>query len=451
MPSHPGPHTFAHNTFSTINPDFATHMSTAEYHDHLRRAEMERQRREALLQPDGERVPRTLIGPGIHPSMFPERRSSSSSLGHGGTGPRPSKDDTHASHSAQFASSSDHARYAGVDANSPPSPTDSHSADSPNPDVFLTSQGNMSSGFTMPFSDSPVFSAGHGPGAFNVDNPHHPSHGHMYPHSFVNFTPEAYQQQYHHPFHHPHFPDTHSNLGSAFQLGRPMLSRSTSHHDDGLGMHLQYPGESEHDGHGHSFDGFAAFSNALLNPSPFLGGAPRTALDGSDSAQAHGGLSAHAHDCGPTTQLELSMPQDIAAPRPVPYATYLHATSLREQPTQSQTQSLQDHEEQHGLAGVHHEHDPLATNSAVQWDGHLAGFAQEHHDGEGDGGHQFYARAGEGASVRDVQMDEEEAAMTAAALQARFEAMAAQAGAAGVEMALGTPLTMAEFYHHGEL
>ncbi|EIM85988.1 uncharacterized protein STEHIDRAFT_121994, partial [Stereum hirsutum FP-91666 SS1] len=92
MPSHPGPHAFTHNTFSSINPDFATHMSTAEYHDHLRRAEMERQRREALLQHDGERVPRTLIGPGIHPSMFPERRSSSSSLSRGGSGPRPCKD-----------------------------------------------------------------------------------------------------------------------------------------------------------------------------------------------------------------------------------------------------------------------------------------------------------------------------------------------------------------------
>lgn len=219
-------------------------------------------------------------------------------------------------------------------------------------------------------------------------------------------------------------------------------------------MQLQYPGESEHDGHGHGFDGFAAFSNALLNPSPFIGGAPRTGLDGSDSVQAHGGLSAHG--CGSTTQLELSLPQDIAAPRPVPYATYLHATSLQEQPTQSQSQSqstLHDHEEQHGLAGhgIHHEHDPLATNSAVQWDGHLAEFAQEH--GDRDEGHQFYARAGE--SVRDIQMDEEEAAATAVALQARFEAMAAQAGAGtagvGMEMALGTPLTMAELYHHGEL
>lgn len=457
MPSHPGSHTFVHNTFpsfSSNESDIGLHMGAAEYHDRLRQAELERQRREALLQPDGERMPRTLIGPGIHPSMFLERRSSSNSLSHGGAGSRPCKDDTHPSHSAQIISRnfapSDHARYPGVDAsNSPPSPTDSQSADSPNPDMFSASQRGMCSGFAMPFSDSSGFSAGHGPGAFNVDDPHHQALGNAYPHSFVNFTPEAYQHQYHHPFHHPHFTDTHGNLGSAFQLGRPTLSRSTSHHDDTLGMHLHYPVGSEHDGHTHGFDGLAAFSNALLNPSPFLS-APRTSLDasahGSDSAHAHG-LS--GHDCGPSTELELSLPQDIAAPRPVPYATYLHATSLQEHPSQSQSQAqpqtLHDHghEEQHGLA-----HDPLASNSAVQWDGQLTGFAQEH--GQRDGHHhQFYARAGESPGDVQVQMDEESVAATAVALQARFEALAAQAAAGGVNM--GIPLSMEEFYHHGEL
>lgn len=452
MPSHPGAQNFAHHTFPSLpitESDFGLHMGTAEYQDRLRQAEMERQRREALMQADSERMPRTLIGPGIHPSMFVERRSSSSSLGHGGTGSGPFADDTHPPHSGHiiprdFAPSSSHARYPGVDApNSPPSPTDSQSANSPNPDVFSASQGTMSSGFAMPFSDSPGFPAGHAPGSFNVGDHHHHAHGHghVYPDSFVNFSAEAYHHQYHHPFHHPQF---HGNLGSAFQLGRPTLSRSASHgHEGALGMHLQYPDGSEPDGHGHGFDGLSVFSNVLLNPSSFIAD-PRIALDSSahSSDAAHGLLG---HDCGPATQPELSLPQDIAAPRPSPYvATYLHATSLQEQPSQSNAQA-RGPAEQHGLAGLH-EHDPLSSNAAVQWDGDVHGFVQEH--GQQGEHHPFYARAGE--SPQEMRMDGEEAAVD---LQARFEALAAEAAAAAVaaSVGMGAPLSMAGFYDHGEL
>lgn len=461
-------------------------MSAAEYHNRLRHAEMERQRREILLRAgDGRertQMPKTLIGPGIHPSMFPERRSSTGSVV---AGVQPFEDDSHAgaglSHhpgntfgSRHFASPFGGPLGDGGTSQIPSPSTggdDSRStADSPNPDLFASVP--ISSGFAMAYDDIPGLAAAHahahGPPLHTQQHEQHP---------FVNFTRDAYHFQHHHPLLHPQYRNSHSNLGPAFQ---PSASASASAHQASiplvpLEMQLQYPGDGDAGENNNGNDNgngndsrleldtnFAALLNSIPPPH-FRSSAlefSEVSAQGSAHAHAHGLGGINGHGGGGDGEMgmhvqELSLPHNIAAPRPVPYATYLHnnTPSLSHSQLQPQHQPHRPQSQsQHGQYGEPEFELELASNASVaQWDNRDHGAVPavpgpERGEGLGD----VFGGGGGGISQQphdDVDVDVDGLGFPAAAtnmgLQARFEAMAA-AGVVGMPMDVMSEL----FYHH---
>lgn len=404
-PSHLNPHAFAH-PFANMPPGVSnahSHLGhymggAAQYHDRLRQLEFERQRREAAraVSGDGERVPKMLIGPGTHPSMFLERRSSSSSIASGHP-----IDEDQAHPGGQPSSrrfSLPNSSYSG--AGSPSSPSESHAAGSPNPDHF---PGQVSSGFAMPYGDGAGFYTvpGHSLGPF-LGGPHHGQH------PFLNLSRDMYHHQ--HSQHHGPFGHGHPHqLGPAFQLGQtapvPHMPCLPSN------LQIQYPhdiaaGHLHHDGKLSAE--FPTFSSVLLNPSPYLSQARPAPTENPSHASAPSCPSPHDHGLslpsnvvasGNSVHPELSLPQDIAAPRPVPYATYSQAASLRHDHAQPPSQPQSQHQEPQSSAD--HVINLLQSNAATsQWNN------RDNIAGDAGSQHQFYARLGEKLGSAGVGMSE---------------------------------------------